>query len=143
MHSILIAHRDVAYAEKVAADLGASGYFTLINCPGPWPPLRCIRCDTGYCPLTEGADLMIYDPMLSSVDGEGRARRLAVESALAHPDVPILLAWSPNAIPDASVLRAIRAQAPRVRIAARDPAALRSQVNMLLGDPDPRFEVMT
>jgi hypothetical protein len=59
MYSILIAHRDVAFAEQLAGQLRASGYFTIVTCPGPWPPQRCIRCDKGYCPLTEGADLMI------------------------------------------------------------------------------------
>jgi hypothetical protein len=66
MHSILIAHRDVGFAEHLAALLRASGYLTVVTCPGPWPPQRCIRCDKGYYPLTEGAELMIYDPQSST-----------------------------------------------------------------------------
>src|SRR5438067_10363744 len=89
MHSILIAHHDLEFAEQLATHLRASGYFTVVTCPGPWPPQRCIRCDKGYCPLTEGADLMIYDPQLTSTDADGRLHSLALDSALAHPDVPM------------------------------------------------------
>jgi hypothetical protein len=133
MHSILIAHRDGAFAEQLANQLRGCGYFTIVTCPGPWPPQRCIRCDKGYCPLTEGADLMIYDPLLTSLDAEGRVHSLAVDSALAHPDVPMLLAWSPEQVPDAGTLRAIRAQAPRVHVAADERAALLVQVQTMLG----------
>jgi hypothetical protein len=132
MLSILIAHRDVAFAEQLASQLRASGYFTIVTCPGPWPPQRCIRCDKGYCPLTEGADLMIYDPQLTAPDAEGHVHSLAVDSALAHPDVPMLLAWSPKSTFDPGVLRAIRAQAPRVHLAAHERAALFAQIRGLL-----------
>ena len=132
MHCILIAHRDVDFAEQLAGYLRASGYFTIVTCPGPWPPQRCIRCDKGYCPLTEGAELMIYDPQLTAPDAAGHVHSLAVDSALAHPDVPMLLAWSPKSVPDAGTLRAIRAQAPHVQVAAHEPAALVSQINRLL-----------
>jgi DNA-binding response OmpR family regulator len=64
LHRIVIAHRDVGFAEQLASQLRASGSFTIVTCPGPWPPARCIRCDKGYCPLTEAVDLMIYDPRL-------------------------------------------------------------------------------
>ena len=104
----------------------------MVTCPGPWPPQRCIRCDKGYCPLTEGADLMIYDPQLTAPDAEGHVHSLAVDSALAHPDVPMLLAWSPKSTVDPGVLRAIRAQAPHVHLAAREPAALFAQIRGLL-----------
>ena len=61
MYTILIAHRDTVFAEQLSSVLRDGGY-RVISCPGPWPPVeRCIRCDIGYCPLTEGADLMIYD----------------------------------------------------------------------------------
>ena len=132
MHSILIAHHDVAFAEQLASFLRSSGYFTIVTCPGPWPPQRCIRCDKGYCPLSEGADLMIYDPQLTSPDAEGHVHSLAVDSALAHPDVPMLLAWSPKSVPDTGTLRAIRAQVPHVHTAASEPAALLAQIRGLL-----------
>lgn len=132
MQSILIAHRDRSFAEQLANQLCASGSFTVITCPGPWPPRRCIRCDKGYCPLTEGADLMIYDPGLTAPDAEGSVHTLAMESALAHPNVPMLLAWSPESPPDVGTLRAIRAQAPHVHVAAREPAALLAQIRALL-----------
>ena len=140
MHSILIAHRDVAFAEQLAAHLRAGGYYTIVTCPGPWPPQRCIRCDKGYCPLTEGADLMIYDPQLTAPDAEGHVHSLAVDSALAHPDVPMLLAWSPEAVLDSSALRAIRMQAPHVHVAAHEPAALVRQIETLLAQ---QVEVVT
>jgi hypothetical protein len=134
MHTIVIAHRDNAFAEARAAELRRGGY-RVITCPGPWPPGRCIRCDVGYCPLTEGAELMIYDPQLTALDEDGGRHNLAVESALAHPDVPMLLAWSPGTDLDVGTLRAIRAEAPRVHVAAHDPDALLRQVANLLGAP--------
>jgi hypothetical protein len=140
MHSILIAHRDVAFAEALASHLRASGYYTVVTCPGPWPPQRCIRCEKGYCPLTEGADLMIYDPQLTAPDAAGRVHSLAADSALAHPEVPMLLAWSPQSMPDAGTVRAIRAAAPQVHVAAPQPAALLRQIRTLLA---PHVEVVT
>jgi hypothetical protein len=132
MKTILIAHHDIGFAEHLASGLRAAGYYTVLICPGPWPPMRCIRCDKGYCPLTEGADLMIYDPQLSTLDDDGHSHNLASHSALAQPEVPMLLAWSPDALPDAGTLRSIRAVAPWVHVAAHDPAALLRQVNGLL-----------
>jgi hypothetical protein len=141
MHSILIAHRDVGFAEQLATQLRASGYFTIVTCPGPWPPQRCIRCDKGYCPLTEGAELMIYDPQLTAPDAVGHIHSLAVDSAVAHPDVPMLLASSPKSAPDGGTLSAIRAQAPHVHVAAHEPAALLRQIKALLTNPVPRVDV--
>jgi len=132
MRTILIAHRDTAFAEHLAGELRGWGYH-VIECPGPMPPVaRCIRCDKGYCPLTEGADLMIYDPRLNAPDGAGHVHNLATESALSDPTVPMLLAWSPETVPDAGTLRAIRMEAPWVHVAAHAPGALRRQVHDLL-----------
>ena len=75
---------------------------------------------------------MIYDPHLTAPDAEGHVHSLAVDSALAHPDVPMLLAWSPESVPDSGTLRAIKAQAPHVHVAAHDAAALLAQVRVLL-----------
>ena len=64
MRSVLIADRDVEFAENLAGLLSMKGFHTIV-CPGPFPPrLRCIRCDVGYCPLTEGADAMVYEAEL-------------------------------------------------------------------------------
>jgi len=135
MRTILIAQRDVDFAEHLAAELRGEGY-RVIECPGPLPPrARCIRCDKGYCPLTDGADLMIYDPLLTAFDDTGQAHVLALESALAHPDVPMLLAWPPTAVPDAGTLRAIHGAAPWVHVAARDAASLGNQLKGLLARP--------
>jgi len=41
--------------------------------------------------LTEGADLMLYDPALEGHDTSGQACTLAIDSGLAHPDVPLVL----------------------------------------------------
>jgi len=128
MQTILIAHRDVNFAQELAADLRAWGY-RVIHCPGPLPPVaRCIRWDEGYCPLTEGADLMIYDPCLTAVDETGIVNNLAVDSALAHPDVPMLLAWPRAAQPDAPTLLQVHAEVPWVQAAPHDPAALRRRI---------------
>jgi hypothetical protein len=80
MRTILIAHHDQTFAEQLTAELRAGGH-RVIDCAGPWPPeLRCIRCDRGYCPLTESADLMIYDPDLTGLDQLGEPYNLAVDS---------------------------------------------------------------
>jgi hypothetical protein len=131
MHTILIAHRDIGFAEQLGSVLRSGGY-QVIGCPGPWPPERCIRGDVGYCPLTEGADLMIYDPRLTGLDAHGEHYNLALASALAHPDVPMLLAWSPADEPDFGTLRGIRNLAPHVHAAAREPRALLRQIRSLL-----------
>ena len=132
MWTVLIAHHDVAFTEQLAAELREAGY-RVIDCAGPWPPAeRCIRCDHGYCPLTETADLMIYDPRLTGVDASGRRYNLAVDSARAHPEVPMLLAWPSDEVPDAGTLRAIRLDAPDVHVAANTPAGLLRQVRKLI-----------
>jgi hypothetical protein len=132
MQTIVIAHRDSAFAEARAEDLRRGGY-RVITCPGPWPPERCVRCDKGYCPLTEAAELMIYDPQLTAPDAAGVSHTLAIDSAVAHPDVPMLLAFSPGAPVDVGTLRSIRAEAPNVHLAAHEPDGLLRQVGTLLG----------
>jgi hypothetical protein len=132
VHTILIAHRDRAFAEDLSTVLRTAGFHVIVR-HGPWPAgERCIRCDIGYCPLAAGADVMIYDPGLSVVNAQGERCHVAGDTALAHPDVPMLLAWSPRSVPDLGTLRAIRARAPRVRVARRDAAALVQQVQFLL-----------
>ena len=117
------------FAEKLTRELRAGGY-SVIDCGGPWPPAqRCIRCDKGYCPLSEAADLMIYDPHLTGLDFDGNCHNLAVESALAHPEVPMLLGWSPAEVPDFGSWRGIRALAPHVHAAVHVPEALLRQIH--------------
>jgi hypothetical protein len=141
MRTVLIAHRDVAFAQQLAAELRQAGY-RVIECPGPWPPReRCIRCDKGYCPLTEGADLMIYDPELTALDPHGKRYNLAVDSARAHPEVPLLLAWPPNELPDAGTLRAIRSAAPHVHVVAGSLSGRLEQIGYLIATSQP-FEVL-
>ena len=132
MRTILIAQRDIPFSNELAAEFRAAGYH-VIDCPGPWPPAeRCIRCDVGYCPLTEGADLMVYDPMLSALDDHGRRYNLAADSARAHPDVPMLLAWPADEPPDEGTLRAISAAAPDVHVAALTREERLEQIRTLL-----------
>ena len=91
MRTVLIAHRDPAIATSLEADFRRVGYH-VTTCPGPFPPrLRCIQCDTGYCPLTDAADVLVYDPTLVALDDDGASHNLAVESALAHTDIPMLV----------------------------------------------------
>ncbi len=47
-------------------------------------------------------------------------------------EVPMLLAWAPTDVPDAGTLRAIKAQAPQLHAAAREPAARLRQIHELL-----------
>ncbi len=137
MKTILIAHRDVAFAAQLASQLRNGGY-RVISSPGPWPAVeRSIRCDKGYCPPTEGADLLIYDPRLTAFNALGQRHNLAVDPALAHPDVPMLLAWPPAEAPDLGTLRGIRSLAPHVHAAAHEPAALLRQIHDLLA-PSPQ-----
>ncbi len=72
---------------------------------------------------------MIYDPHLTGLDSEDDCHNLAVESAPAHPEVPMLLAWSPAEVPDYGSLRGIRALAPHVHAAAHEPEALFRQIH--------------
>ncbi len=133
MRTVLIAHRDVNFASSLAAQLGGAGYRTII-CPGPWPPtMRCIRCDVGYCPLTEGTDVMIYDPDLMALHKDGREYNLAIDSALAHPEVPLLVAWPDSYAPQH--LQTLLDRVPSAVRAARDPAELIEQVRDLVGPP--------
>lgn len=132
MRTILIAHHDQSFAEHLAAELHEGGY-RVIDCAGPWPPkFRCIRCDKGYCPLTESADLMIYDPELTGLDELGRPYNLAVDSAHAHPEVPMLLAWPQTDPPDVGTLRSIKAEVPQVHVAASEPGARLRQIRELI-----------
>jgi hypothetical protein len=132
MRTILIAHKNFDVATELAAEFRQSG-FRVIECPGPLPPKeRCIRCDKGYCPLTEGADLMVYDPQLTAVDPQGRRYNLALDSARAHPEIPLLLAWAPDEVPDAGTLRAVRFETPNVHVAASTPAGRSRQVRQLI-----------
>jgi hypothetical protein len=132
MRTILIAEHDAAFANELATELREGGYRVIV-CPGPFPPVeRCIRCDKGYCPLTEGADLLIYDPELTALDPTGNRYNLTIDSARAHPELPMLLAWPPGDPPDIGVLRAIRHEVPHAHVAATTPAALLRQVDGLL-----------
>jgi len=124
MRTVLIAQRNQRFATALAAVVSKAGYRSII-CPGPWPPaLRCIRRDVGYCPLTEGADFMMYDPGLVAADTAGPVCNLAVESAEAHPDVPLLLAWPAEQEPESHVLAAILARVPAARVVGPSLAGL-------------------
>jgi len=130
MRTVLIAHRDPAIANALEADFRRVGYH-INTCPGPFPPkLRCIQCDTGYCPLTDAADVLVYDPTLVALDDAGAPHNLAVESALAHPDIPMLVtAFTPA---EAEAAADVIVQAPNVVIGAQDRAELLIQVNHLM-----------
>jgi hypothetical protein len=133
MRTILIAEPNSDFAESLARPLNAVGY-RVATCPGPWPPeLRCIRCDIGYCPLTEGADLLVYSPTLVGYGVDGAQHLLAVDSGNAHPDVPLLLAWDGEVEP--AGLQTILAELPSAQTASREPHALLAQVAELIGPP--------
>lgn len=133
MRTILIAQREAGFTARLAAALSAVGYRTII-CPGPLPPsLRCIRCDVGYCPLTEAADLFIYDPGLVGTTVGGATHRLAVGSSRAHPDIPLFLVWPEDHEPDG--LAEVMAENPNARLASTDPDRLVQQVWHLVGPP--------
>ena len=86
---------------------------------------------------------MVYDPTLVSFDADGQSHNLAIDSALAHPEVPMLLAWSPDSVPDADTVREIRAHVPHIHVAAHDPEALLRQVGTLLQRAGTQVEVIT
>lgn len=133
MRTIVIAEPNSAFADLLARPLITEGY-RVATCPGPWPPeLRCIRCDIGYCPLTEGADLLIYNPDLVGYADDGVPHLLALDTGKAHPDVPLLLAWAGDEEP-ASVSR-ILAELPNGLRAAPDTDALLDQIRKLIGGP--------
>ena len=129
MRTVLIAHRDPEIASSLEADFRREGYH-INTCPGPFPPkLRCIQCDTGYCPLTDGADVLIYDPTLVALDENGVSHNLAVESALNHPDIPMLVTGLTET--EAAGAADVMARAPNVVLAAQDRAEMLEQVNQL------------
>jgi hypothetical protein len=72
MRTILIAGADLADTSRRVNLLAGAGY-NVITCPGPWPPTPCSRHSIGYCPLTEGADMMLYDATLEGADRDGTA----------------------------------------------------------------------
>jgi len=75
---------------------------------------------------------MIYDRSLTGLDEAGHAYNLAADSARAHPDVPMLLAWSPDEeVPDAGTLRALRSAAPHMHIMAHSHAERVDQIRDL------------
>jgi hypothetical protein len=123
MRTVLIAKENLESGTARVKLLSAAGY-NVITCPGPWPPERCIRRDVGYCPLTEGADLMIYDPKLVGRDHAGRTYNLAIDSGLAHPDVPLVLETDEAAARIEAV--------PGAEIAERETSAFLAQVRRLL-----------
>ena len=75
---------------------------------------------------------MIYDPQLVALDEARQPHNLAVHSALAHPDVPMLLAWPSQTPPDVGTLRAIHAAAPWVQVASGRPDVFKKQIQDLL-----------
>jgi hypothetical protein len=132
MPTILIAHRDSVFTDRLAADLRRDGY-CVVTCPGPVPPANhCIRCQEGYCPLTQGADVMVYDPSLTASTPDGGRCNVALASARAHPDVPMLLAWTPGTAPDPGTLLSMAEQTPSLHVAAHSAPALLAQVRELL-----------
>jgi hypothetical protein len=129
MRTVVIAHRDPAIAAALEADLREAGYH-LNTCPGPFPPkLRCIQYDTGYCPLTDAADVLLYDPTLVALDDNGVSHNLAVESALSHPDIPMLVTGFTET--EAEGAADVIAKAQNVVLAAQDRAEMLVQVNRL------------
>jgi hypothetical protein len=74
-------------------------------------------------------DLLIYDPLLTAVNARGDRYSQVIDTALAHPDIPMLLAWSPAKVPEFGTLRGIRNLAPHVHAAAHDPAGLLRQIH--------------
>ena len=131
MPTILVAHRDLAFGEGLAAALRAGGY-RVMTCPGPRAYQCRLRCDPDACPLIQDADLMLYDPHLTRYDADGQRYNVAVVAALARPDVPMLLAWPPAETPRAGALRILRDQAPHIGLAEHDATALVRQVDVLL-----------
>jgi hypothetical protein len=129
MRTVVIAHRDPVIAAALETDLREAGYH-LNTCPGPFPPkLRCIQCDTSYCPLTDAADVLIYDPTLVALDDDGVFHNLAVESALSHPDIPMLVTAFTET--EAEAAADVVAKAQNVVLAAQDRAEMLVQVNRL------------
>jgi hypothetical protein len=133
MQTAVIAQRDNRFASAVAAALSSAGYRTLI-CAGSHPPGgTCTRLELGACPLTDEADVLIYEPGLIGLDREGLIHWLAVESARTHPSVPLLLAWQGEEVPASA--RAVAEQAPDAQFAVRELTGLVEQVRSLIGPP--------
>jgi hypothetical protein len=75
---------------------------------------------------------MIYDPHLIAYHDLGNSHNLAIDSALGHADVPMLVAWSSATVPDAGTVRAFRTAVPWVHVASREPRPFRHQLEEFL-----------
>jgi len=140
MRTVVIAHHDPAIAAALEADLRQAGYH-INTCPGPFPPkLRCIQCDTGYCPLTDAADVLIYDPTLVALNDDGDYQNLAVESAHAHPDLPTLVTTFTPA--EAEAATGVLTQANNAVLAATDRSEILVQVAQLVARQIPSAAAM-
>jgi hypothetical protein len=74
---------------------------------------------------------MLYDPTLEGHDTNGQVCTLAIDSGLAHPDVPLVLDADDASYPQA-MLDAICAAVPSAVVAERETPALLEQIQRLL-----------
>ena len=131
MSNILIAHHDPEYTREVAAALESAGYQATV-CTSAWESeLTCLRGLLGSCPLTDGADLMIYDPGLTDARIREASGIAALASAEDNPVVPLLLAPCGHA--DERGADSIVRDLPTAKIAMDGPAAVVAQVASLIG----------
>jgi hypothetical protein len=66
--TVLLVESDPVERERLRGALETAGY-EVISCPGPTAPdYTCIGGREGYCPLVEGADVVVLDPWLAGED---------------------------------------------------------------------------
>jgi hypothetical protein len=88
-------------------------------------PLRVVKSS----PPCNGSNLR-YDPTLVELDADGASHNLAVESALAHPDIPKLVTSFTPAETEAAA--SVMAQAQNFELGAQDRSEMLVQVNQLM-----------
>jgi hypothetical protein len=80
---------------------------------------------------------MLYDPALEVEGADGQSHKLAIDSGVAHPEVPLVLDSE-----DLDYARAsfdeICAAVPGAELAEQEPEALLAQINRLLKSAQPR-----
>jgi hypothetical protein len=100
VRTILMARPESVRASQ-RFNLRAGAGYNVVTCPGPWPQARCARHTMGYCPMTEGADLMLYDAGLQLVGvAPIDEHHLAVRASLQRPAQPDRCCVTPVAGPE-------------------------------------------
>ncbi len=89
MTRVIVVHPELAVAREEAAPLRQAGYDVAL-CAGP-TSLPCPVLDDQACPLTDGADVLVYDALAAGAHG---GPRLVAQLREVYADLPVVLTVS-------------------------------------------------